>query len=368
VSLTARIDRLSPPGDVASLLYTLAEEDAQACSRLLDERAASESFLLAYWAPRVLAGVLGPAEAGLFAVPALTGRPLSRPGALRLAARLGVETSVVERLERLELWRHVPATGYTVHPLALAFARDRTELSAPGELLSALLASDAQDELDEEALGALAPLVLSVADTVTLAEVAPRVIDSLQLADETEAALRFSHAACDRLPPKERARVLFAVGQALELDERLDEALTHYGMAAAFAEPATWLFGRCRSASGDLHVERAEADLAGQALAESHSAFLFCEAWADAADSASTLGALAIVGGHASKAVQWLREALRLGGLAGDLERVASSYDLIAEAERTRGYLEAADAAAGEAARTRTLILQISPEEGEGFA
>lgn len=363
MSLTSRIDRLSPSSDVAALLHVLAVEDAKACSRLLDERAASESFVLAYWAPRVLAGVLSPVESGLFAVPALTRRPLPRPGALRLAARLGLETALVERLEGLGLWKHTPAVGYTVHPLALAFAGDVGELSAPRELLAALLASDEQDELAEEALGALAPLVLRVADSATLADAAPRVIDALQLDDRLEDALSFAHAACDRLPPAGRAEVLFAMGQALELDERLDEALTHYGMAAAFAEPATWLFGRYRSASGELHLERAEGELAGQALAESHSAFVFCEAWADAAESASTLGALAIVGGHASKAVQWLREALRLGGKAGDLEQVASAYELMSEAERSRGYLKAAEAAAGEADRIRALLPEASLDD-----
>jgi|GEM_PF-5358847 len=357
MSLTARIERLLVTPAVAGFLVALSVEDAAACTQLLDERAANPGFVLDYWVPRTLVGRLSAAQTSLFAVPALTRAPLGRPAALRMAGRLGGVPADVDKLVALGLW--IPARGglgLAVHPLAAAIAADVTALRDPEGLLRALLAADTVDELAETALGGLAGLLLGVASPALLAEAAPRVIDSLQLADRLEDALPFGHAVVDRVPEAAKAEVLFALGEALLLDERDDEALSHFGMAAAFAEPGTRRFGACRLAMGELLVERADGEGAGTALAEAHSAFVADEAWDEAAEAACTLGALAVVAGHASVALRWLRDAVRLGGLAGNQHRVVAAYELIAEAERSRGFEEPGRAAQTEAERVQALL------------
>jgi tetratricopeptide (TPR) repeat protein len=354
MSLADRVQRLGLDGELAGFVTRLAQVDPAACTRLLDERAATPGLLLEFWVPRALAATLSPPQSALLAVPALIGAPLSRPAALRMAGRLGAAPGSVEEIVGLGLWVGGPPDGYSVHRAAAPFVTDPEALGDRRVVLQALLDADAVDELPAVALGALAGSLLAHADAAMLAEAAPRVLDALLLADRTDDALDFGHAAADHdLADPIRAGILFALGEALELADRMGEALTHYGLAAALADPASEQLARCRQAMGELHIERAEGELAGRALAEAYGAWVACGDHGAAAEVATTLGALAIVAGHASTGIDWLRDAIRLGGLAGSNERVVAAYELMAQAERSRGNPHVAADLDAQADRTR---------------
>ncbi|MCO4774187.1 MAG: hypothetical protein KDA24_29420 [Deltaproteobacteria bacterium] len=365
MSLQSRLSKLETTPDVRRFLRVLASEDPDACTRLLDDRAASGAFALDYWAPRMLAGALSDAEFSLLAVPVLMRASVSRAGALRLAARLELPASTVDKLVDWGLWRPSDdEPGLAAHPAIGAFASDPADLRAPGPLLDALLRADALDEIPETALGTLTPLVLAVATPEQLAEAAPRIIDSLQLADRLEDAVGFGGIAVDRLEDESaKAVVLLALAEALTLDEEDVSALVHLGMAAAFAPDDSALRGACRVAAGEIHLDRGEVEAAGIAFADAHRAFVASESWADGGDTASSLGALAIVANDLENARNWLLEAVRLGGKHGDLHAVADAYDLLAELERAYGNGRAEHFAMEEAGRIRGLAERVSPRE-----
>jgi len=369
VSLTARIARLgsaevSP--DIRRFLEVLAERDGAACGRLLDERAAGGGFVLAYWAPRMLAGTLSAAEGALLAVPAIVRQPIPRPALLRLAGRLGVAPSRVDDLLAWGLWQRAhDQPGIGVHPAVVAFAEDVAALEEPRRLADALLAADAQDELPPEALAELGELVLTVGDAELLADAAPRVIEAMHLADRLEDVTAFGALAADRLDGEAQALVLFAVAEALLLEERDDEAFLHLGVAAAVAPDASTLRASCWLAMAEIHLERAEGVEAGRLLAQAHREFLAADELGGAGEAATSLGALAIVANDLDTARDWLHEAIRLAGQVGDLDAVAEAYGLLGEMERAAGKGQAAHAADVERARIEGLLAEIRPDDEE---
>lgn len=367
MSLSARIARLGPAEvspDIRRFLEVLAERDAAACGRLLDERAAGGGFVLAYWAPRMLAGTLDAAESALLAVPALVKQPVSRPALLRLAGRLGVATSRVDDLLAWGLWQSVhDRPGVAVHPAVLAFAEDVAALEDPRRLAEVLLAADAQDELPPEALAELGELILTAADAALLADAAPRVIEAMHLADRIDDVTAFGALAADRLEGEAQAVVLFAVAEALLLEERDDEAFLHFGVAAAVAPEGSSLRAGCWLAMAEIHLERAEGVEAGRLLAEAHREFVAADDPRGAGEAATSLGALAIVANDLSTARGWLHETIRLGGQAGDLDAVAEAYGLLGEMERAAGKGQAAHAADVERDRIEQLIAEIRPDD-----
>ena len=368
MSLSARISRLQLPPDVTRFLRVLSEVDAPGCTRLLDDRAASSTFALEYWAPRMLAGALSDAEFSLLAVPVLIRAALPKPAALMLASRLGIPASAVDRLLEWGLWRSADdGPGYVVHPSVGSFVTEPADIRAPEPLLAALLAADIADELPPTAMAELAPLVLVVAAPAQLAAAAPVVIDAMQLAERIDDAMLFGPAVVDRLAEDTaKAAVLFALAEALALEEDRDvPALVHYAMAAALAPEDTELRGWCRLGAAELHLERGELEDAGVALAAAHRVFVTVQAWGPAGEAATSLGALGIVAKRWETARDWLQEAVALGGKGGDLDAVADAQDLLAEVERTQGRWAAAEALAAEAAKTRALAVEGVEDDEE---